>query len=165
MGPVVKIVVLGLAAAGLCGCLPLAVASALGMVAGGPGPSAKGTNSPAFRESQWIKDKGPELYQATEATVLEECTARIETPAPARAVAEPEAPMATEGSADNPSRANACTYRETCLPGNRVPVRLLVCGPADRPSMQVHDGVGGLTQVSNWVWEEEPVVRSRPGEE
>jgi hypothetical protein len=163
MGPVVKLVLLGYAAVGLGGCLPLTVASALGMVAGGPGgPSAKGTNSPAFRESQWIKDKGPELYQATEAAVLEECTARIETPAPASAGAESSA---EGGTFSHSSQGNACVYRETCLPGNRTPVRLLVCGPAGRPSMQLHDGTGGMAQVQNWVWEQKPVVGSQPGDE
>jgi hypothetical protein len=164
MGPVVKLVLLGYAAVGLGGCLPLTVASALGMVAGGGGgPSAKGTNSPAFQESQWVKDKGPELYQATEAAVLEECTARIETPTPASAGAESSA--VAGGSPSHSSQGNACVFRETCLPGNRTPVRLLVCGPAGRPSMQSHDGTGGMAQVQNWVWEQEPVVRPQPDEE
>lgn len=163
MRPAIKFVLLGYAAVGLCGCVPLTIASALGMVAGGPGGSSlKGTNSPAFRESQWVKDKGPELYQATEAALLEECTARIETPASANAVAEPAA--ASEETANQSSRGNACVYRETCLPGNRVPVRLMVCGPAGRLPVQAHDGIGGAVQVSNWVWEEEPGSRPPPGE-
>ncbi len=164
MRPVIKLVLYGYAAAGLCGCVPLTIASALGMVVGGPdGSSPQGTNSPAFRESQWLKDKGPELYQATEAALLEECTARIKPPAPASAAAETTA--ATERAADPPSRGNACVHRETCLPGNRVPVRLLVCGPADRPPVQTHDGAGGTVSVANWVWEEEARGGPPPGEE
>lgn len=163
MRPVFKLVVFGYAAAGLCGCVPLTIASALGMVAGGPdGSSLKGTNSPAFRESQWVKDKGPELYQATEAALLEECTARIETSAPVSAAAKTSS---TEGTADQSSRGNTCVYRETCLPGNRVPARLLVCGPADRPPVQAHDGIGRAVQVSNWVWQEEPGGRPLPRED
>lgn len=154
MRPVFHFVLLGYAAVGLCGCVPLTIASALGMAAGGSGGSSlKGTNSPAFRESQWVKDKGPALYQATEAALLEECTSRIETPMPMSTVAETSA--AAEGVADQSSRGNACVYRETCLPGNRVPVRLLVCGPADRSPVQAHDGSSGSVQVSNWAWEED----------
>ncbi len=155
MGPVFKFVLLGGAAIALSSCLPLTIASALGMAAGGNGgPSAAGPNSPAFRESQWVKEKGPELFQATEAAVLEACTAQLEPPSPASSEAEVSA-----------VRANACVYRKTCLPGNRVPVTLLVCGPDGRPSIQPHDGAAGTVQASNWTWEEAPGVGPRSGEE
>lgn len=158
MRPVLTLALLGCAAIALCGCLPLTIASALGMVAGGPGgPSAAGPNSPAFRESQWVKDKGPELFQATKATVLEACTAQIEAPTPASPGAETADGMASPG--------HACAYRKTCLPGNRVPVTLLVCGPDGRPPIQPHDGTGGTVQVSNWTWDEGAAAGPRPGED
>ncbi len=160
MGPVFKFALLGCAALALCGCLPLTIASALGMVAGGPGGPSAGPNSPAFRESQWVKDKGPELFQATEATVLEACTAQIETPSPASPGSETAA--AAGGMA---SPEHACAYRKTCLPGNRVPVTLLVCGPDGRPPIQPHDGTVGTVQVSNWRWDEGAAAGPRPGED
>ena len=152
MRTVSKIVLLGTMAAAMGGCLPLTVASAIGMVTGGgDGPSAKGTNTSPFRENQWIKDKGPELYQATEAVVLEECTRQLETPA-------------VDGLEEDggPGR---CMRRKRCLPGNRVPVDLLMCGPDGRPSIQHIEAAGAVAQISNWVWEESASVMPERGDD
>jgi len=156
MGSGFKFMLVACVATQLCGCLPLAIASVMGVAGGGAGgPSAKGTNSAPFRDNTWIKDKGPELYQTTEAAVLEECTRQLE------ALAD----MPVVDGAGKDRGTTSCTYRKRCLPGNRAPVDLLVCAAADRSANDQPDRSEGAASVSNWDWAKLSSVEPRPGED
>lgn len=144
---------------GLCGCLPLTVASAVGLLVndGSGVPAAQTANTPFLRESPWVKEHNPAISEASEASVLDECKEKLDEPGP-----QPPPSIEGEGRHERPisateaagGGAQGCTRRKVCLPGNRIPVDLLVCGTGKRALLK-GTATARKRPIFDWNWESE----------
>lgn len=149
-------VILGTVGAGLCGCMSLAAAVVGGLVGGGKSglPAAHAPTSPFVRESPWVKEHNPELYEASKAAILEECRKKL-------AELDPQSSPGVGGEKGGESpglattaetSASGCTRRKVCLPGNRIPAEVLVCGAGWRARLEEGKPAAAQGAASDWSW-------------